>query len=102
MYQQKVTLNLVTPESESQGRQPDGRWIGMMRIAGEGTRHLNSALDLLKQREDFNTLGLPDLLNQLIEDGHAPQVQYVNGHWMDINNLDDLERAGAFEQTPGE
>jgi NDP-sugar pyrophosphorylase family protein len=29
-------------------------------------------------------------------------VQYVNGHWMDINNLDDLERAGAFEQTRGE
>ena len=102
MYQQKVTLNRITPESENQGRQPDGRWIGMMRIAGEGARHLHSALDLLKQREDFNTLGLPDLLNQLVEDGHAPQVQYVNGHWMDINNLDDLERAGAFEQTRGE
>ena len=102
MYQQKVTLNRVTLESENQGRQPDGRWIGMMRIAGEGARYLRSALDLLKQREDFNTLGLPDLLNQLVEDGHAPQVQYVNGHWMDINNLDDLERAGAFEHAPGE
>jgi hypothetical protein len=29
-------------------------------------------------------------------------VQYVNGHWMDINNLGDLERAGAFEHAPGE
>ena len=39
---------------------------------------------------------MPDLLNQLVEDDHAPQVQYVNGHWMDVNNLADLERAGAF------
>ncbi len=97
MYQQKVMLNRVTPEPESQGRQPDGRWIGMMRVAGQGGKYLRSAMETLKQSEDFNTLGLPDLLNQLVTDGHAPQVQYVNGHWMDINNLGDLERAGAFE-----
>jgi phosphoenolpyruvate phosphomutase len=97
MYQQKVMLNRVTPEPESQGRQPDGRWIGMMRVAGQGGKYLRSAMETLKQSEDFNTLGLPDLLNQLVTEGHAPQVQYVNGHWMDINNLGDLERAGAFE-----
>jgi len=102
MYQQKVTLDQVTPETEMQGRQPDGRWIGMMRVTGKGAEYLRSALDTLKQREDFNALDIPDLLNQLAEDGQAPQVQYVNGHWMDINNLDDLERAGAFEHTPGE
>ena len=39
---------------------------------------------------------VPDLINRLIENGHAPQVQYIAGHWMDINNLDDLQRAGDF------
>ena len=102
MYQQKVMLKRVTLEPESQGRQPDGRWIGMLRVAGKGVQQLRAALEVLQQREDFNTLGLPDLLNQLVADGHAPQVQYVNGHWMDINNLDDLERAGAFENPRGE
>lgn len=101
MYQQKVTLKRVTAEPESQGRQPDGRWIGMLRVAGKGGQQLRRALQTLQQREDFNTLGVPDLLNQLVDDGHAPQVQYINGHWMDINNLDDLERAGAFENTRG-
>jgi hypothetical protein len=24
--------------------------------------------------------------------------QYISGHWMDINNLDDLQRAGDFAQ----
>jgi phosphoenolpyruvate phosphomutase len=102
MYQQKVTLSRVSSEVESQGRQPDGRWIGMMRVAGQGGEHLRTAMATLKKRNDFTGLGIPDLLNQLVEDGHAPQVQYVNGHWMDINNLGDLERAGTFEQIPGD
>ena len=102
MYQQKVTLEKVSPGVVSPGKPPDGRWIGMLRVSGEGSGYLRFAMDTLKDRQDFNTLGIPDLLNQLVEDGHPPQVQYVNGHWMDINNLGDLERAGAFEHGQGE
>lgn len=98
MYQQKVTLRQVSKEPEFQGQQADGRWIGMMKVAGEGVQLFRSAMDTLQGRDDFSRLGIPDLLNQLIADGHAPQVQYVNGHWMDINNLSDLERAGTFEK----
>ena len=99
MYQQKVTLEHVSPDRDSRGRLADGRWIGMMRVVGQGGEHLRSAMKTLRQRDDFDALGVPDLLNQLVEDGHRPQVQYVNGHWMDINNLADLERAGSFEHT---
>lgn len=102
MYQQKVSLDQVTPEAEWRDRQPDGRWIGMMRVAGEGVKHLRAAMKTLKKGGRFKSLGMPDLLNQLIADGHAPQVQYVNGHWMDINNLGDLYRAGTFEHITGE
>jgi phosphoenolpyruvate phosphomutase len=102
MYQQKVTLDQVRPESASQDRPPDGRWIGMLRVAGQGVEYLRCAMQTLAKREGFNALGLPELLNQLVQDGHPPQVQYVNGHWMDINNLGDLERAGAFENFAGE
>jgi len=96
MYQQKVLLEHVTPDQQKQSRQADGRWIGMLRVAGEGEQFLRCALATLKQRDDFDSLGIPDLLNQLVNEGHAPQVQFVTGHWMDINNLDDLERAGTF------
>jgi len=99
MYQQTVTLKQVTTESDMQGQQPDGRWIGMMRVTGSGVQQLRSAMESLQVRDDFERLGIPDLLNQLVADGHIPQVQYVNGHWMDINNLDDLERAGTFEKS---
>jgi phosphoenolpyruvate phosphomutase len=97
MYQQTVSLEHISADSEWQGRRPNGRWVGMLRAAGDGTQYLAQALATLEERDDFHALGLPDLLNQLIADGHAPQVQYVSGHWLDINNLADLERAGDFE-----
>ncbi len=98
LYQQKSALEQVTDRSDWNGRSPDGRWIGMLRVAGAGRGHLVAALDRLRERQDFARLGMPDLLNQLVADNHAPQVQYISGHWLDVNDLEDLERAGAFAQ----
>ena len=73
-----------------------GRWIGMLRVQGAGRQWLLQALDALGKRPDFPQLGLPDLLNYLIDSGHPVQVLYVNGHWLDVNNPDDLRRAVDF------
>ena len=96
MYQQKVSLDQVSSEESWGGRHPNGRWIGMLRARGAGRQHLLKALEQLRVDDKFGSLGVPDLINRLIRNGHAPQVQYVTGHWMDINNLDDLQRAGEF------
>lgn len=96
MYQQRVSLARVGPESSWNGKTPHGRWIGMLRVRGEGRDQLLSALAALQSDTGFSQMGMPHLINQLIAHGHAPQVQYVSGHWMDINNLEDLQRAEAF------
>jgi phosphoenolpyruvate phosphomutase len=96
MYQQKVSLERISSETEWQGRKPDGRWIGMLRARGPGRSQLQQALDQLRAEPGFERMDVPDLVNRLVENGHAPQVQYISGHWMDINNLDDLQRAGEF------
>ena len=96
MYQQKVSLERISREGEWNGRRPDGRWIGLLRARGEGREHLLEALGQLGQEENFDRLTVPDLINRLVDNGHAPQVQYISGHWMDINNLNDLQRAGDF------
>jgi len=96
MYQQKVSLERISSDPAWQGRPPDGRWIGMLRARGAGRRYLVEALEQLRQHPDFESMGVPDLVNRLVADGHAPQVQYIAGHWMDINNLEDLQRAGDF------
>jgi len=96
MYQQKVNLDQISSEESWNGRHPDGRWIGMLRARAAGRQYLLEALEQLRVDAQFGGLGVPDLINRLIRNGHAPQVQYVTGHWMDINNLEDLQRAGDF------
>ncbi|HLF29863.1 MAG TPA: phosphoenolpyruvate mutase [Xanthomonadales bacterium] len=98
MYQQKVLLEQISPDMGWNGRVPNGRWIGVLRISGEGRNQVISALQALQADSGFSQMGLPQLINQLIAQSHAPQVQYIAGHWMDLNNLDDLQRAGAFAQ----
>lgn len=101
MYQQRVVLEQVCADSHWRNRRPDGRWIGLLRISGPGRDAVMRALDSLRSMPGFVTMGLPDLLNQLIRQGDAPQVQYVTGHWMDLNNLDDLQRAAEFAHGHG-
>jgi phosphoenolpyruvate phosphomutase len=96
MYQQRVSLERVSSDRNWGGRRPDGRWIGMLRASGEGRAHLLEALGQLSTEDEFAGMGVPDLINRLVDSGHPPQVLYISGHWMDINNLDDLQRAGAF------
>jgi len=101
MYQQKVTLERIRNRGEPDGREPDGRWIGIVRARGGGRDMLLEALEQLRQADGFDQMGMPDLLNRLVENGHAPQVQYISGHWMDINNLEDLQRASDFTHRQG-
>jgi phosphoenolpyruvate phosphomutase len=75
-----------------------GRWIGMLRLRGQGRQWLTQALQELQSQEDFNRKGVPDLLNHLIAQGRPVRVLYIYGHWLDVNSLEDLERAGHFAQ----
>ena len=95
LYRQQVELEHLGG-GQHEGRDPDGRWVGMMRIRGEGKTKLLAAMERMKTRDDFETLGVPDLINCLVANGDAPQVHYIAGHWMDINDLHDLSRAGDF------
>jgi phosphoenolpyruvate phosphomutase len=96
LYRQDISLLHVSRERRWQERAPDGRWIGMLRACGEGLEWVKDALATLRARPDFARLGMPDLLNHLIERGRPVKVLYIHGHWLDVNDLGDLERANAF------
>jgi phosphoenolpyruvate phosphomutase len=96
LYRPEVALERISHERRWRERAPDGRWIGMMRACGDGIGWLKDGLERLRARPDFARLGMPDLLNDLIERGLPVKVLYVHGHWLDVNDLADLERANAF------
>ena len=41
-------------------------------------------------------MAIPDLINYLLDGGREVRVWYIHGHWLDVNSLADLERAGDF------
>jgi len=98
LFREDVRLVHMTSQPDSARGRPSGRWIGMMLARGPGVQSLREALADLRQRPDFDRLGLPDLLNDLIENNQPVHVHYINGHWLDVNTLDDLDRAGHFTQ----
>ncbi len=90
----KVSLSSMDP-TLSNGK-PDGEWIGLMKASGHGAAVIAATLEKLSKRPDFHSLHLFDLFNQLIKDGQRIRVLFITGHWLDVDNLDDLEKAQSF------
>ena len=51
-------------------------------------RHLGVQIETLER--------LPDLLNRLVAGGHRVRVQYITGHWLDVDDSFDLAKARNF------
>lgn len=96
LFREKVHLLHMSEQADDRHGTPSGRWIGMLHVRGHGLEVLRTALATLQQRPDFNQLDLPALLNFLVESGKQIHVHYINGHWLDVNTLDDIDRAGDF------
>jgi len=96
-----VLLEHVTGDAVG-GREPQGRWIGMLNVSRRGLEKLKAVLAQLRVRPDFEALDMPALLNALIAGGAAIEVLYVHGHWRGVNDLEDFRRAVDFAhaQTP--
>ena len=91
-----IRLLRISSERPPKGVAPSGRFIGMLRVRGAGRDWLTDALATVRERPEFPKLSLPDLLNHLVALGRPVQVLYIHGHWLDVNSLADLERAGDF------
>jgi phosphoenolpyruvate phosphomutase len=96
LFSQDIMLQHISTKGEDNKRDPSGCWIGMFYVRKEGSKWIEDGLTTLQQRSDFHTLAIPDLLNYLIDQGKPIHVHYINGHWLDVNYLSDIDRAGDF------
>jgi len=83
-------------EGAEAGAAAHGRWIGLLSASRSALPRLKRVLAQLQARADFDSLDLPALLNALVADGAAIDVQYVHGHWRGVNDLEDLHSAVDF------
>ena len=96
IFMQDVRLQRMSGETIPGADRPSGRWTGMMRVRTQGRIWLEQALDELENQAGFDQLTLPDLLNHLTRQGRAIIVHYINGHWLDVNSVNDIDRASDF------
>ena len=88
-------------EGAEAGPAAHGRWIGLLNVSRSGMPRLKRVLVQLRARPDFDSLDMPALLNALMADGAAIDVQYVHGHWRGVNDLEDLRSRGGFRACAG-
>lgn len=74
----------------------NGEWIGLLKTTPQGATALRRSLEELSVRPDFRRLQLDDLFNQLVRSGTPVKVVFVTGHWLDVDNLEDLSEAQTF------
>lgn len=97
-FMQNIILKELSSVIKTGNKKPSGQWIGMMRVRKEGRNWIEEAIHELKPSPNFKKLTLSDLLNYIIEQGKIINVHYINGHWLDVNSIDDIDRAGDFTQ----
>ncbi len=96
LFRQEVALRQISTNEHVGNEEPNGRWIGMIRVCKQGRKWLDEALEELRRHPDFNSLGVADLLNHLVAKGRQVNVLYIHGYWLDLNSTEDLDRAGDF------
>ncbi len=78
------------------GEKFDGEWIGLMKTTGRGSEAVRAALEKLLQKSDFCSLNMSDLLNELLATGVQIRVVYIEGHWLDVDTVEDIGKTTAY------
>jgi len=89
-----VTLVRMDPQLPRQ--RTHGEWIGLMKTNARGSQAVAEALERLQAQADFRRLRFSDMFADLQSSGHDLHVLYITGHWLDVDNLEDLNRAQVF------
>jgi len=73
-----------------------GVWMGFLKISATGASQLQELLPKLLAVPENRKAGMATLFQELLKQHQPIRVLYTVGHWLDINNLDDVVQAGSF------
>ena len=70
--------------------------MGFLKISATGASQLQELLPKLLAIPENRKAGMATLFQELVKQHQPIRVLYTVGHWLDINNLDDVVQAGSF------
>jgi phosphoenolpyruvate phosphomutase len=74
-----------------------GEWIGLAMFSARGSEILREILDALATVGALDQATMAAVFAKILEQGTAIRVEYIHGHWLDIDTLDDVSDAYVFE-----
>ncbi len=73
-----------------------GEWVGLLKLSRHGVHFLQELLAELSSEEGLRSMRMAELFNEIIRRGQEIRVIYIRGHWVDVDDIKDLNVAGAF------
>ncbi len=73
-----------------------GEWNSLFKASGERISVLRETVAELMAQPKHRAAKMSHLLNALVARGETVSVIYTTGHWLDIDSVEDLIRAGQF------
>jgi len=73
-----------------------GVWMGFLKVSSSGAKQLQTLLPEILAHSGNHKAGMATLFQELLKNHQTIRVLYTVGHWLDINNLDDVIQAGNF------
>ena len=73
-----------------------GEWIGLIKTSAPAQRRSKRRWRNFPSGPISARCASTILFNHLIAQRERVQVLYITGHWLDVDDLDDLARAQAF------
>lgn len=95
-FDHEVLLKKMGPPAALPEAETAGEWIGLLKLSSNGLKAVQESLGALSKREDFGKLRMAELFNELVRAGRKVKVQYIRGHWLDVDDISDLSAAGSF------
>lgn len=96
LFNQDVAVRMMGAPGAVPENAITGEWIGLAKLSSRGVQIVRDTLASLAGRPDFDRLRMSELFNTLCSMGHRIRVQYVHGHWLDIDDIQDLNKASMF------
>jgi phosphoenolpyruvate phosphomutase len=74
-----------------------GVWTGLLKVDKQVQQPLFNALKTLLQDQNMKQYGrMPSLITELVTLGYPVHVIYITGNWLDIDEVEDIVKAGSF------
>ena len=73
-----------------------GEWIGLLKLSAQGLAWTREFIAANRANPAFAQWQMTDLLNHFVATGRKVSIHYIQGHWIDVDTLEDLNLAQRF------